>query len=82
MIETTRATIVAILTEASDKEIDPSQITETTTLRDGLALDSMQAIHICLDLETRFGITVEDEKIRGLKTVGDLFMLVEGSLPP
>jgi acyl carrier protein len=76
----TRATIVALLTEASDRDLDPSQITETTMLREELALDSMQAIHLCLDIETRLGIAVDDEKVRNLRTVGDLFTLVEASL--
>jgi acyl carrier protein len=80
MPDKTRAAIVALLTEASDRDVDPTQITEATTLRDDLALDSMQAIHLCLDLETQFGITVDDEKIRDLKTVGDVFSLVEASL--
>ena len=81
MLDTTRAAIVTMLTALSDVEIDPSQITEATTLREELALDSMQAIHLCRDLESSFGITVEDEQFRNLKTVRDLFTLVEASLP-
>lgn len=73
---TIREKVVQHLLEASDAEIEASKVTAETTLRDDLDLSSLQAVTLVMDLEDEFDITVEDEEIEGLTTVGDIFDLI------
>lgn len=75
--ESTRKTIVRHLIDASDLEVDPSKVSEATSLRDDLEITSMQALTLVMDLEEEFEITVEDDEFETLRTVGDVFALVD-----
>lgn len=70
--------VVQHLIEASDAEVDPGSVVAATRLKEDLDLSSLQAITLVMDLEDEFGITVEDEELEGLATVGDIFDLIEG----
>jgi acyl carrier protein len=48
-----------------------------TRLVDDVGIDSPRMVDIVLDIEDRFGITVEDEQIQKVKTFGDLVALVQ-----
>jgi acyl carrier protein len=76
-----RKTIIDLLVEASDKPVTAADVSAATTLRDDLALDSLEAIQLVLDLEEKFGIRVDDTRIKGLRTVGDVFALVDEHAP-
>ena len=69
--------VIALLAQASDKEISPDQVTRETLLREDLLLDSLQAVELVLDLEEKFGVSVDEQQIRALKTVGDVLDLVD-----
>ena len=73
----TREKIIQHLQAASDAEIQAADITAETSLRDNLDLGSLQAVTLVMDLEDEFGVTVDDEEIEGLNTVGDIFRLIE-----
>ena len=53
-------------------KVDPSTITRDSRLIDDLKADSANIMVMIMDLEDRFGITVEDDQIMKLKTVGDV----------
>ena len=53
-------------------KIDPSTITRESRLIEDLKADSANIMVMIMDLEDRFGITVEDDQIMKLKTVGDV----------
>jgi acyl carrier protein len=72
----TRDKIVQHLISASDEEIDASTVTDQTTLRKDLDLSSLQAVTLIMDLEDEFGVTIEDEEIESLATVGDVLAMV------
>lgn len=74
--DSTRGKIIQHLIAASDEEIDASQVTDQTTLRKDLDLSSLQAVTLVMDLEDEFGVTIEDEEIETLSTVGDLLAMV------
>ncbi len=74
---TIRDQVVEYILEASDEEVDAGKVRDDTSLREDLDLSSMQAITMVMDLESQFDITVEDEEIEGLKTVGDVMALLE-----
>ncbi len=72
-----RERVIAHLLEASDQELEAAEVTAATRLREDLDLSSLQAVTLVMDLEDEFGITVEDEELEGLATVGDVFSLIE-----
>ena len=53
-------------------KVDPSTITRDSRLIDDLKADSANIMVMIMDLEDQFGITVEDDQIMKLKTVGDV----------
>ena len=57
---------------ASQLRADASTITEDSRLVEDLKADSANIMVMIMDLEDRFGITVEDDQIMKLKTVGDV----------
>ena len=62
---------------ASQLQVDASTITAQTRLVEDLKADSANVMVMILELESAFGIEVEDEVILGLKTVGDVVDYIE-----
>lgn len=46
-----------------------------------LGLDSLDVVEMCMDLEDRYGFSLDPEDLTSLKTVGDILNLIEKSLP-
>ena len=69
--------VIRHILEASDEDVSAADVRPETSLRDDLDLSSMQAITLVMDLEDEFGITVEDEELEKLVTVGDVLALLE-----
>ena len=53
-------------------KVDPATITRDSRLMEDLKADSANIMVMIMDLEDQFGITVEDDQIMKLKTVGDV----------
>ena len=62
---------------AEQLRADESQITMESRLVDDLKADSANIMVMIMDLEDQFGITVEDDQIMKLHTVGDVVGYVE-----
>lgn len=62
---------------ASQLQADASTITRDTRLVEDLKADSANVMVMILELESEFGIEVEDEVILSLKTVGDVVDYIE-----
>ena len=58
-------------------KVDPSTITRDSRLIDDLKADSANIMIMIMDLEDQFGITVEDDQIMKMKTVGDVVDYIE-----
>ena len=52
--------------------IDGSRVTEAARMVEDLGADSANLMMLIMDLETEFNLTVEDEALGGIKTVGDI----------
>ena len=52
--------------------IDSSRIVESARMVEDLGADSANLMMLIMDLETEFNLTVEDEALGGIKTVGDI----------
>lgn len=72
--------IIQYILKASDLDLKEDDVTLTSSLRDDLALASLEAINLVMELEDNFGIVVDDAEITALETVGDLVSAVEAKL--
>lgn len=52
--------------------IDASRVVESARMVEDLGADSANLMMLIMDLETEFNLTVEDESLNTIKTVGDI----------
>ncbi len=62
---------------AEQLKLDPAKITLDSHLTEDLKADSANIMVMIMDLEDRFGITVEDDQIMKLQTVGDVVEYID-----
>ena len=62
---------------AEQLQVNADSITENSRLVEDLKADSANVMVMILELETEFGIEVEDEVILNLKTVGDVVNYID-----
>lgn len=62
---------------ATQLQVDPVSITMESRLVEDLKADSANVMVMILEMETEFGMEVEDEVILQLKTVGDIVDYIE-----
>ena len=62
---------------ATQLQVDPESITMESRLVEDLKADSANVMVMILEMETEFGMEVEDEVILQLKTVGDIVDYIE-----
>lgn len=67
--------VVRHLLEHCDEPPDAAALTPATSLREELGLGSLQAIEMVMDLEDELEITIEDDELAGLTTLGDVLRL-------
>ena len=74
-----RAKLSAVVLELLEKETGETYpaVEETTTLREGLNLDSLDMAGLVLHIESHFGIQIESELLDGIQSVGDLLDVLE-----
>ena len=52
--------------------VDEGKVTENASMIDDLGADSANLMMLIMDLETEFNMTVEDDALGTIKTVGDI----------
>ena len=52
--------------------VDGGKVVESARMVDDLGADSANLMMLIMDLETEFNLTVEDEVLGSIKTVGDI----------
>ena len=52
--------------------VDEGKVTESAAMIEDLGADSANLMMLIMDLETEFNMTVEDEALGTIKTVGDI----------
>ena len=57
---------------ADQLKVNPADIKPESRLMEDLKADSANIMVLIMDMEDKFGITVEDDQIMKLKTVGDV----------
>lgn len=61
---------------AEQKGLNPESLNRDTTILD-IGLDSLDMVELSMDLEDSFGITINQEDIAGIKTLGQAVEFVE-----
>jgi acyl carrier protein len=61
---------------AAQKSIAPESITPESTF-DELHMDSLDKINLSFEVEERFNISIPDDALNSLRTVGDVVLGVE-----
>ena len=72
------ATIKDVAAEVLSVEAD--QVTETARFKEDLDADSLDLVELVMGLEERFDITVPEEDLEGVATVGQAVDLVLGKV--
>ena len=62
---------------AKQLDIEVTEISDTTFIVEDLGADSLDIIEILSEIETALDVTVPDEDIPGMKTVGDIIRYIE-----
>jgi acyl carrier protein len=62
---------------AAQLDADESAIKPETDLEDDLGADSLDAVELVVAFEEEFGISVPDDDIIALRTVGDILEYIE-----
>ena len=61
---------------AGHLDVDGERLTQQTSLREDLGLDSFAGIELATALEDRFSLRITDDELAALRTYGDLERLV------
>ena len=60
--------------------VDASQVTREASFADDLDADSLDLVELIMALEEEFGVTVEEEELEGITTIGAAYDLITGKL--
>jgi acyl carrier protein len=60
--------------------VEPGQVVRDASFADDLDADSLDLAELVMALEDEFDITVEEDELADIKTVGQAIDLVEGKL--
>ncbi len=58
--------------------IDGNTITKNSKVIADLGADSLDIVELIMALEDEFGVTVDEDKVQNLVTVGDIVDLIDG----
>ena len=57
--------------------IKPEQVVLEAAIEGDLGADSLDCVEICMALEEEFRVSIDDDQLRGLVTVGDAVRLID-----
>jgi len=60
--------------------VEKDQVTKEASFADDLDADSLDLVELVMALEEEFDVTVEEEELEGIETVGAAFDLIKGKL--
>ncbi|HJL90542.1 MAG TPA: acyl carrier protein [Acidimicrobiales bacterium] len=60
--------------------VEEGQITPEASFADDLDADSLDLVELVMALEEEFDVTVEEEELEGITTIGGAFTLITGKL--
>lgn len=60
--------------------VDAAKVTKEARFAEDLDADSLDLVELVMALEEEFGVTVEEEELEGIETIGQAYDLVAGKL--
>ena len=75
----TREEVIAGLAEILDEVagVDPADVSEEKSFTEELDVDSLSMVEVVVAAEEKFGVTIPDDEVKNLKTVGDAVGYIE-----
>ena len=64
---------------AAHMELDEAALTPETDLEDDLGADSLDAVELLVAFEEEFGISVPDDDVIAIRTIGDIAEYIESA---
>jgi acyl carrier protein len=61
--------------------VDASQVTKEANFADDLDADSLDLVELVMALEEEFDVSVEEEELEGIETIGAAYDLITSKLP-
>jgi acyl carrier protein len=61
-------------------EIPHEELTEDATFTDDLGVDSMMALEMVAAIEKKYKISIEEEKIPTIRSLGDIYKILQEKL--
>jgi len=59
-------------------EIDPNLLKPDALLREDLGLDSLDAVDMIVEIDHQFGVRIEEEQAKSLRTLKDIYETIHG----
>ena len=66
-----------LLTQVYDGEIDITDITEETRVVEDIGMKSIAMLYMAMEIENEFNVSLTNEDLPKMRTVGDIVKLVE-----
>ncbi|MDG2160741.1 MAG: acyl carrier protein [Acidimicrobiales bacterium] len=60
--------------------VDAAKVTKEASFGDDLDADSLDLVELIMSLEEEFGVTVEEEELEGITTIGGAYDLIVSKL--
>ena len=73
--EEIRAALADIVNEVAGVDADDVQLDKSFV--DDLDVDSLSMVEVVVEAEEKFGVTIPDDQVKNLKTVGDAVSYIE-----
>lgn len=74
---TTMERLIKVFSAVFEDQIDPTQITEQTTLIEDLGMTSISLLYMAMATEEEFGVHFQNEDFSTLVTVGDVIQCIQ-----
>lgn len=74
-----REQVIQRLLAVSDTKITASEIQGAMSLREDLDISSLTLVALAADLEDELGISIDDDVLSRIQTIGDLFAALENT---
>ena len=73
--EEIRAALADIVNEVAGVDVEDVQLEKSFV--DDLDVDSLSMVEVVVEAEEKFGVTIPDDEVKNLKTVGDAVAYIE-----
>jgi len=75
-----RERVIGRLLAASDAKLTAADVDDATSLRQDLDISSLILVTLATEMEEELGISIDDEALGRIQTIGDLLKSIENAL--